>query len=117
MRRCKLPQTIPYSSRYLCKLNTRHIGTQQQRKEKRCFMNYFRLLETFVLTVLMDKNEYNFFHKNFRPVKLMVVLVLTANLVFTGYLLNKLTRVHDVILDQCPTVFEKKTTPPKTRSK
>lgn len=76
-------------------------------------MSYFRLLEMFVLTVLMDKNEYNFFHKNFRPVKLMVVLILSANVVFTGYLLNKLTRVHDVILDQCPTVFEKKTTPPK----
>lgn len=67
---------------------------------------YLKLLETFVLGVLMDKTEYNFFHKNFRPVKLLVILLLTGNVAFTVYLLAKFNRVHEVIVAQCPSVFE-----------
>lgn len=69
------------------------------------FLAYIKLLETFVLGVLMDKNEYNFFHKNFRPVKLLVTLLLSANVVFTVYLLTALNRIHDVIAKHCPAVF------------
>ena len=73
-------------------------------------MTYLKLLETFVLTVLMDKTEYNFFHKNFRPVKLLVILMLSANVFFTFYLLSKLSHLHDVIVERCPSLFE---VPPK----
>lgn len=69
-------------------------------------MTYLKLLETFVLGVLMDKNEYNFFHKNFRPIKLLVILLLSGNVIFTGYLLTKFNRVHQVIVEHCPAVFE-----------
>lgn len=69
-------------------------------------MTYLKLLETFVLSVLMDKSEYNFFHKNFRPVKLLVIMVLSGNVIFTGYLLSKFNRVHEVIAQRCPVVFE-----------
>lgn len=80
-------------------------------------MNYFKILETFVLTVLMDKTEYNFFHKNFRPVKLLVILALTGNVAFTVYLLTKLTHIHDVITRYCPVVFEEKKPPPDSSVK
>lgn len=69
-------------------------------------MTYLKLLETFVLGVLMDKNEYNFFHKNFRPIKLLVILLLSGNVMFTIYLLGKFNRVHEVIVAHCPAVFE-----------
>lgn len=69
-------------------------------------MTYLKLLETFVLGVLMDKNEYNFFHKNFRPIKLLVILLLSGNVMFTVYLLGKFNRVHQVIVARCPDVFE-----------
>ena len=72
-------------------------------------MTYLKILETFVLSVLMDKNEYNFFHKNFRPVKLLVILFLVSNLGFTVYLLTKLNRVYVVVAEYCPYVFEIKT--------
>ena len=69
-------------------------------------MTYLKLLETFVLGVLMDKNEYNFFHKNFRPIKLLVILLLSGNVMFTVYLLGKFNRLHQVIVAHCPAVFE-----------
>lgn len=72
-------------------------------------VTYLKILETFVLSVLMDKTEYNFFHKNFRPVKLLVILFLVSNLGFTVYLLTKLNRVYVVVAEHCPTVFESKT--------
>ena len=69
-------------------------------------MTYLKLLETFVLSVLMDKTEYNFFHKNFRPVKLIIILALVGNVVFTGYLLTKFNRVHAIIMTNCPAIFD-----------
>lgn len=76
-------------------------------------MSYIKLLVTFVLTVLMDKTEYNFFHKNFRPVKLIIITGFLCNVVFTGYLLVKLNRIHEVIVEQCPNILirEGKETP------
>lgn len=75
-------------------------------------MPYLKLLETFVLTVLMDKNEYNFFHKDFRPIKLLIILALSANVFFTFYLVSKLSRVHDVIAQHCPAILGLVVAPP-----
>lgn len=74
-------------------------------------MPYLKILETFVLTVLMDKTEYNFFHKNFRPIRLFTILILVGNVIFTVYLLSKIDRVHKVIVTKCPAVFERAAKP------
>lgn len=73
-------------------------------------MAYLKILEVFVLSVLMDKTEYNFSHKNFKPIKLVTIVLLIANLIFTVYLLMVLNRTYNVIEKECPVVFEKITT-------
>ena len=70
-------------------------------------MAYLKILEVFVLSILMDKTEYNFGHKNFKPIKLVTIVLLFANLIFTVYLLVVLNRTYLVIEKECPVVFEK----------
>lgn len=70
-------------------------------------MGYLKLLEVFVLSVLMDKTEYNFTHKNFKPVKLVMIILLMTNVIFTGYLMVVLNRTYNVIEKECPVVFDK----------
>lgn len=68
-------------------------------------MAYFKLLETFVLSVLFDKSDYNFRDKRFKPLKILVVIMLTSNVIFTVYLLQVLTDMHDKVALSCPAVL------------
>ena len=68
-------------------------------------MSYFKLLEIFVLSVLFDKSDYNFRDKRFKPMKILVVGILTGNVAFTVYLLQVLTDMHDKVALSCPDVL------------
>ena len=68
-------------------------------------MAYLKILEVFVLSILMDKTEYNFFHKNFKPLKLVTVIILVGNLFFTGYLVMVLDRTYKKLEKACPQVL------------
>lgn len=66
---------------------------------------YLRILEVFVLSVLFQKDELNFRHKNFKPMRVLFLMVITANFMFTGYLVVKMYRVHKVITATCPHIY------------
>lgn len=59
-------------------------------------LHYVKILLSFILTIVMDKNDYNFFHINFKPVRVVIITALALNVPFTWYLLNVLhdTGVH-----------------------
>lgn len=69
-------------------------------------MAYLKLLEVFVLSVLMDKTEYNFFHKNFKPLRVIAISILVGNLFFTFYLVSVLNKTHQLLEQSCPQIFE-----------
>lgn len=73
-------------------------------------MEYIAALQTFVMTVLFDKGDYNFKHKNFKPIKVMVMFALIGNIWFTAYLLNTIYRIQQLLEKECPTLLDKKTT-------
>lgn len=50
--------------------------------------HYTKMLFSFILTIVMDKNDYNFFHKNFKPVRVIIIFALVLNVPFTWYLLD-----------------------------
>ena len=72
-------------------------------------MFYFKILETFIFSVLLDKSEYNIFHKNFKPIKTLVILILFGNLFFSVYLMNTLFKVHQRIELICPVIYDEVT--------
>lgn len=72
-------------------------------------MFYIKLLETFIFSVLLDKNEYNIFHKNFKPIKIIVILILFGNVFFSVYLMNTLFKVHQRIEVLCPVIYDEAT--------
>lgn len=74
---------------------------------------YFKLLEVFILKTLFAKGEYNFTSKEFNPIKFFTILLLVGNAVFTVYLLNQLSKVHDIIQKKCPQVLTEKKEIPK----
>ena len=69
-------------------------------------MEYFILLETFVLSVLFEKDEYNFKNKTFKPMKVLVVFLLLVNIWFTFFLLASIHRIQQRVEQTCPQVFE-----------
>lgn len=72
-------------------------------------MFYIKILETFIFSVLLDKNDYNIFHKNFKPIKIMVILILFGNVFFSMYLMNTLFKVHQRIEEICPNIYDEAT--------
>lgn len=72
-------------------------------------MFYVKILETFIFSVLLDKSEYNIFHKNFKPIKIMVILILFGNVGFSVYLMNTLFKVHQRIEAMCPIIYDEAT--------
>lgn len=69
-------------------------------------MGYIKILEVFVLNILFSKNEYNVFHKNFKPVKVLVILFLVGNLFFSIYLINVIMKINSNVHEICPDVFK-----------
>lgn len=65
-------------------------------------MEYITALQMFIVSVLFDKNDYNFKHKNFKPLKVLVVFALLGNLWFTVYLLNTIHRIQQRVEKECP---------------
>ena len=64
--------------------------------------HYTKLLLSFILSTVMDKNDYDFFHKNFKPVRVVFILILVLNVPFTIYLID---RLHDTVKElevSCP---------------
>lgn len=55
-------------------------------------LHYVKILLSFILTIVMDKNDYNFFHKNFKPVRVVIIMALALNVPFSLYLMDVL---HD----------------------
>lgn len=55
-------------------------------------LHYVKILLSFILSIVMDKNDYNFFHKNFKPLRVISIMLLVLNVPFTWYLLDVL---HD----------------------
>ena len=74
---------------------------------------YFKILEAFILKTLFNKGEYNITSKEFNPIKFFTILLLVANVFFTGYLLVQLNKVHGVIQEKCPQIFTEKKEPVK----
>lgn len=74
---------------------------------------YFKILEAFILKTLFNKGEYNFTSKEFNPIKFFTILLLVVNVGFTFYLLNQMSKVHDVIQEKCPQIFTEKKEPVK----
>lgn len=68
-------------------------------------LHYLKILLSFILTIVMDKNDFNFGHHGFKPLRVTVWVVLLLNLGFTFYLLRI---IHDntVLAEKlCPGVF------------
>lgn len=74
---------------------------------------YFKILEAFILKTLFNKGEYNITSKEFNPIKFFTIILLVANVFFTGYLMVQLNKVHDVIQERCPQIFTEKKEPVK----
>lgn len=68
-------------------------------------MEYISALQMFIVTVLFDKGEFNFKNKNFKPIKVMVIFVLIANVWFSAYLLNSIHRIQKRVEKDCPTIL------------
>lgn len=66
---------------------------------------YLRILEVFVLSVLFQKDELNFRHKNFKPLRVLFLLVVLLNFLFTGFLIKKLYVAHEAIRTTCPYLY------------
>lgn len=64
-------------------------------------MYYFKILEVFILGVLMDKDEYNIFSKSFKPVKVVMVTLLWLNVIFSIYMVRTLIHVRAKIEAEC----------------
>lgn len=82
-------------------------------------MYYFKILEIFILGVLMDKEEYNIFSKSFKPIKVVMVTFLWLNVLVTIFLVRTLFNVRAKIETDCPQIIppsiritEQKTVPP-----
>lgn len=67
---------------------------------------YFKLLETFVLKILFNKDEYNITSKNFNPVRFFAISLLVLNVFFTVYLLSRLNHVYVKVDAMCPAAIE-----------
>lgn len=69
-------------------------------------MGYIKILEVFILNVLFNKNEYNIFHKNFKPVKVIAILLLVCNVFFTFYLVDVIIKINKNVHEICPDMFK-----------
>ena len=67
---------------------------------------YFKLLEVFVLSVMFQKDELNYRHRNFKPLRVLFLMVVAMNFFFTGFLIVKLYTAHEVITKVCPQLYE-----------
>lgn len=67
---------------------------------------YFRILEVFVLSVMFQKDELNFRHKNFKPLRVLFLMVVGLNFVFSIYVSVKLYHAHTAIVAKCPQIYE-----------
>lgn len=66
---------------------------------------YLKLLEAFLLNSLMKREEYTINHKNFNPLKILLVFTLIINLAFTFHLYVKLSNSYNVIHMVCPNLI------------
>lgn len=68
-------------------------------------MLYLRVLERFLTSVLLSKDEYNIRSKHFNPLRLIITTILVLNVMWTVVLLNKMLELHDIMEDSCPAVL------------
>lgn len=66
---------------------------------------YLKLLEAFLLNSLMKREEYTINHKNFNPLKILLVFTLIINLAFTFHLYVQLSNSYNVIRMVCPNLI------------
>ena len=71
-------------------------------------MEFVIALQAFIGSVLFRKDEYNFTKKTFNPVKVVINMLILANIWFTGYLILTLRHVQVVVEASCPTVIDSK---------
>lgn len=69
-------------------------------------LTFIKILEKFILPLLFSKDEYNFKSNKFNPLRLIIIVILVANMFFTGYILNKLAKIYDLIQKECPAVIK-----------
>lgn len=71
-------------------------------------MGYFKILESFLLATLFSKNEYNANSKEFKPLKILVTIILVLNLFLTVYMFIHLSEVYVKVAKTCPAVLVEK---------
>lgn len=70
-------------------------------------MLYLRVLERFLTSVLLSKDEYNISSKHFNPLRLLVTTFLVMNVGLTIFLMSNMVTVYDVLDTTCPGVIDK----------
>lgn len=72
-------------------------------------MFYLKILEKFLTSVLLSKDEYNIRSKHFNPVRLIVTIGLVLNVGVTVVLLGGYVTIYDELQVRCPAVISELT--------
>lgn len=72
-------------------------------------MFYLKILEKFLTSVLLSKDEYNIRSKHFNPVRLIVTIALVLNVGVTVMLLGGYVTIYDKLQVSCPAVISELT--------
>jgi hypothetical protein len=68
-------------------------------------LQYIKILLSFILSIVMDKNDFNFGHKDFKPMRVVFWTLLAINVPVTIFLLDV---IHDSMVKMekmCPGVL------------
>lgn len=66
---------------------------------------YLKIVNKFLTGILFSRDEYNVGSKHFNPLRVIVVLILVGNLIFTVYLIRHIVTIHDRLKEVCPSVL------------
>jgi hypothetical protein len=68
-------------------------------------MVYFKLLELFVLRLLLNKGEAKPTHKNFNPVKLLIITILLVGTISGIQAFINLNKLYILVEKRCPEIL------------
>ena len=68
---------------------------------------YLKMFVTFILSIMMDKNDYNFFHKDFKPLRVAGWIISAFVLSYSVYITDAFYSYAAKIREVCPDCNER----------
>lgn len=76
-------------------------------------LGYLKVLDVFIISVLFGKGEFDFRSKNFKPLRVMFMLVFMTSVGVNIYFIKKFNKLYDVIKVECKHILPPEPPPPK----